>query len=212
VTLTADPEVGWDVAAWAGACGGVAATSPCTLDLANDVSVSARFEQILWQLSASVQGQGTVSTTPSGIKCRDNCSSPFADGTRVSLLADPDDGWRFSSWVGACAKTPVGQPCEVVVTSDLSVGAIFERIVWDLQVDVRGGGGVTSNPPGIDCPNDCSATYADGTQVTLFATADLGYDFYRWGGACQGTPRNQSCVLDAHGALTVTAEFILNVE
>ena len=67
-----------------------------------------------------------------------------------------------------------------------------------------GGGTVTSTPPGITCPGDCTADYDDGTGVTLIASAASGSLFGGWGGACSGTG---SCALTMDGDKTVTATF-----
>ncbi len=50
-----------------------------------------------------------------------------------------------------------------------------------------GSGVVTSNPAGIDCGSDCSATNAYATLITLTADAGAGSAFTGWSGACNGT-------------------------
>jgi hypothetical protein len=45
-----------------------------------------------------------------------------------------------------------------------------------------GTGTITSSPSGIACGTDCFESYADGTNVTLSATADMGYYFTGWSG------------------------------
>src|SRR5437016_381023 len=51
-----------------------------------------------------------------------------------------------------------------------------------------GNGTVTSNPPGIDCGANCSASYDGGTVVTLTATSAPDSTFEGWtGGGCSGT-------------------------
>src|SRR5262249_52175663 len=51
-----------------------------------------------------------------------------------------------------------------------------------------GTGSVTSSPAGINCGSTCSHSFADGSAVTLTATADAGSKFTGWsGGGCSGT-------------------------
>ena len=50
-----------------------------------------------------------------------------------------------------------------------------------------GGGTVSSTPAGIDCGPTCSASFDDGTSVTLTATANANATFTGWSGAgCSG--------------------------
>lgn len=70
-----------------------------------------------------------------------------------------------------------------------------------------GSGTVTSSPAGINCGVDCSEDYAEGTVVTLTATADAGSTFTGWsGGGCMGTG---GCTVTMDAAKTVTATFTL---
>ena len=75
-----------------------------------------------------------------------------------------------------------------------------------LTVAVAGGGSVTSDPAGIDCPGDCTESYAEGTQIKLTAAPENGWTFKEWTGGCTGTQTN--CVVTLSEDLQVTATFI----
>ena len=49
-----------------------------------------------------------------------------------------------------------------------------------LVVTVDGNGTVTSTPPGIACPPDCTAAFAPGTAVTLTEVPQLAHRFLGW--------------------------------
>jgi hypothetical protein len=59
-----------------------------------------------------------------------------------------------------------------------------------------GGGRVVSEPAGINCPSACSATFPQGTQVTLTAVPDAGFVFDSWSETCSGA--------DPHCLVTLT--------
>lgn len=68
-----------------------------------------------------------------------------------------------------------------------------------------GTGTVTSNPAGIACGATCAGNFANGGSVTLTATADAGFAFNGWSGACAGMARN--CTVAMNAAKSVTANF-----
>jgi hypothetical protein len=60
---------------------------------------------------------------------------------------------------------------------------------------------------GGDCPTSCTASFDSGQPVviTVSATADAGYRFVRWQGACTGA--SPTCALHASTSQNVTAIF-----
>lgn len=157
--------------------------------------------------NSSIAGAtGAVGSSPPGIDCGADCSEPYANGTVVTLTADPAAGSRFAGWSGACFGA--APTCEVVMTANRAVTATFEPegLTYTLTV-VRtgtGDGAVTSTPPGIDCGADCTEPYLGGTTVSLEATAAGGSTFAGWTGACSGSG---GCSVAMSAARSVTAEF-----
>jgi hypothetical protein len=73
---------------------------------------------------------------------------------------------------------------------------------------MAGFGTVTSSPAGIDCGNTCSAQFADGTAVTLTATAAFGWFFSGWGGDYGDCSGHGACVLTIDRDRVVKAAFV----
>ncbi len=68
-----------------------------------------------------------------------------------------------------------------------------------------GNGTVTSSPGGINCGGTCSASFNNGTGITLTAAAAGGSSFTGWsGGGCSGTG---TCNLTLNADAAVTATF-----
>jgi hypothetical protein len=68
-----------------------------------------------------------------------------------------------------------------------------------------GAGSVMSNPPGIDCGNDCVEPYPRGTLITLIPNPAEGSVFAGWNGTgCAGTG---ACMFNVDTDLSVTAIF-----
>jgi hypothetical protein len=75
---------------------------------------------------------------------------------------------------------------------------------FTLNTSVTGSGRIVAAPAGIDCGSDCTESYASGTSVTLSPTANPGYTFSGWSGACTGS---LSCTVSMTQARSVSALF-----
>lgn len=77
---------------------------------------------------------------------------------------------------------------------------------YTLAVTSGVNGSVSSSPAGIRCMPDsrCTATFDEGTTVTLTATPDSGYRLDAWGGDCTGAA---GCTVRMTADRDITARF-----
>jgi hypothetical protein len=67
-------------------------------------------------------------------------------------------------------------------------------------------GEVTSNPAGLACPDTCTATFDDGTDITLTATYDHSSGQITWDGC--DTSSGDSCMVNLTADRAVTARLV----
>ena len=207
VTLTAAPSVGWTFDGWSG--GGCSGTGTCTVTMSQARSVTATFIEQTFSLNVTATGNGVVTANAGTISCGNGdtfCADVYGAGTLVTLTATPAAGQSLTSWSGACS----GNAATCVVTMDQAraVTATFSGTAsypLDVGTSGSGTGTVTSNVGGINCGATCSATYSDGTLVTLTATPSGASAFNGWSGDCSGT--STTCVVTMSQARDVTADF-----
>ena len=60
---------------------------------------------IEFTLTVTVNGEGTVTSSPSGINCGTDCSQDFSQNSTVVLTAEAAAGFEFTGWSGACSGT-----------------------------------------------------------------------------------------------------------
>ena len=133
VQLTATPDPGSSFAGWSGACSG---TGPCVVTVDGPAQVTATFERVYYGVSVSVNGQGSVTSSPPGISCGTDCDESFASGTVVTLTATPGPGATFAGWTGACASA--GSSCALVVDGPKTVDAAFDTPAFVAAASLTG--------------------------------------------------------------------------
>jgi len=149
-------------------------------------SVTASFNAVTYALPVSKTGDGTVSSSPTGINCGSDCSENYASGTSVTLTASPATGSTFAGWSGACSGT--SSTCTVSMTAARSVSASFAMArttsVGNIEMSLRSSWGRTDSTAKV--------TVRDGTG-TLVAGATVSGT---WSGVVSGS---SSAVTNASG-------------
>ena len=127
------------------------------------------------------------------------------DPTSGTLYASVTTGFGAGNYL-ATVDTTNGTVTMVGSTqAGLDAIAIPRPLPLTLTLAGSGSGLVTSNPAGINCGAACSASFQQGTQVILTATAGSGSMFSGWsGGGCSGTLQ---CTVTVDTAKSVTARF-----
>ena len=181
VTLTATPNVGYRFFYWSGWCAG---TGACALTMTADYSVTAHFDAVATgnTLTTTASPSGGGSVTGAGI---------YGAGDSATVTATPATGYRFDRWSGACTGSGA---CEVAMSQVRSVTAHFVRqYTLTTTSEPPAGGTITGAGP-----------HDTGTNVTVTATANTGFSFLRWSGACTGTG---ACTVAMSADRSVTAHF-----
>ena len=156
---------------------------------------------VRYTLSIAVEpeGAGKVVLSP------EQPAEGYEAGTRVTLTAQANPGYRFERWSGDVSGT---QP-SVTLTMDSAkrVVAHFAKVVvvkryrLEVSVEPEGAGKVVLSP------SQPAEGYEAGTEVNLTAVANPGYRFEKWAGDASGI---ESCVvLVMDGDKKVTADFVV---
>ena len=71
-------------------------------------------------------GQGTVTSSPPGIDCGNDCEESFPSGTSVVLTATADGGSEFTGWGGDCSSCGTNTTCQIMLNADKTCSARFD--------------------------------------------------------------------------------------
>jgi len=206
VRLSAAQASGYFHTAWYG--GGCSDRGDCVVVLNSDTAVVAGFVRQV-AVSADVVGSGSVVASapdaPFGVCAGTGCV--VNPGDDVTLTATPDSGFTFDQWTGDCSGTDPIFTLSALALPDKACHASFvplPDVLLTIDYSGDGIGTVTSSPAGVNCPGACSASFQQGTVVTLSAVPADTVTFAGWSGPCSGTG---TCTFTLGGPTTVTAAF-----
>jgi uncharacterized repeat protein (TIGR02543 family) len=214
VTLTATAGSGWTFDHWEDDCGPATCSFPA---ISGDNTATAVFttaaavQTATFGVSlAAAHGAVTNGSTDYPIDCAGGtatatqCSLTAVQGSTLTVTEQPDAGYFFGGWAGACSGT--GASCAVYLSADKTASANFVSTASQtLTVTVSGGGTVTGGGVSCGAGSTCDAPEPPNSTITLTATPQSGYAFTGWGNACSGL--QTTCTVQMDAARTVTADF-----
>lgn len=177
------------------------------------------------ELSVSVVGSGSVTSTPAGITCGAQCSAAFDAGSVVTLSAAPASGFTFVGWGGACAGSGA---CEVTLSAGQRVSAQFNAVTPTPPTPTPNPSGfvtpigiptpdfgITEQAPTVPVPWDATHTTSAGRQFIYVCpscanSTDTGNPF---GYPAQPrmtvpSPIAAGSVVEVHGVIASNASFV----
>jgi len=125
ISLSAAYVAGYTFNGWSGACNG---NQGCDVTLSTDQAVTASYSANItnYTLTVTNSGNGTVTSSPAGINCGNDCSEIYTAGSNITLTATPATGYQFDGWSGAgCSGTGT---CIFELNADSTVNATFSLI------------------------------------------------------------------------------------
>jgi hypothetical protein len=185
VTLTATPDVGHRLAAWAGACSGVPITTPtCTVTMDQAQSVTTRFALQQFKLNLSFLGDTTGTISDGTTTYLTDTAVTVSYGQTLNLTATATNG-MFWTWGGACAAQGQTPTCSITISGDTNVSAEFDQTGYRYTVRPK-----TADP---SMWLGFYVTYPQNTTTTGECASTAS------GGACSGSlPRGTTVNLVAH--------------
>ena len=132
------------------------------------------------RIKPEISGPDGVSTFAGNRFSGTSAASPHVAGAAALILSRNPNYSVTELWNALTSSAidmgPSGQD-NVYGHGRLSLPQYFT-----LSISKTGSGTVTSEPPGVNCGNICSASYPSGTGVVLTARPDSGWSFSGWGG------------------------------
>jgi hypothetical protein len=169
-----------------------------------------QWDSALNPLNINRSGNGRVKGP--GVDCGSTCLVSVARGKNVTLTAEAEPGWVFSTWGGDCPHAT--GTCSVTLDEPRSVDALFTQVnaataTHSLTVRLtestlpgchgdNSNGTVTTNPSLLVCninvgsraPLQCSVDVEHGTSVALSASTGEQTNFVGFTGNCTGSSCN----------------------
>ena len=196
IELTAEAADGWQFVSWGGDLQGD--ENPTIIDIETDTEITILFERRDYELTITVEGEGSVSEEVIQAK-----TSTYPFETIVELTANPSTGWVFSRWEGDL--TGDENPAQIEIDEAKEVTAIFERDFFELTLNIEGEGTAEASLISGDQTDD---GFEFESEVEITATATDGWHFVNWSGDINSSENPVTVLID--GETNITAIFERN--
>jgi len=205
LTLTASPAAGWGFAGWAGTLTSSAAVWSYTMGSAAAVQ-TAQFGQCfpLTLTATGPAGSAASASLPNSYGC---AAGSYASGAPLSLSATVPSGATFLRWSGSGASgttSPLSYTMPAAAASVTAQIGTFTTCRRLTLVSAGCGAVDTPGPVSADCP---AGQYAEGSSITVRATADATCTLSQWSGDSSSTTATLSFTIPNRDA-TLQANFL----
>jgi hypothetical protein len=130
----------------------------------------------------------------------------YEEGSEVSLLAVPNEGYEFTRWEQDASGSV--NPVVITMTMAKNVTAVFTEIQTEttsfLLTIESINGIITANPSAED------GMYEEGTEVLLTAVANEGYEFIRWEQDASGSSNTVAITMTEAQNISVVFSLLLS--
>lgn len=118
IDITATPASGWDFVGWTGDVADAdAAATIVTMD--EDQEITANFSQDTYNLTVSIEGNGTINPSSGSHK--------YTQNKVITMTATPAEGWEFVGWTGDVDDIDASSTT-ITIDSDKTVTATFAQL------------------------------------------------------------------------------------
>jgi outer membrane protein assembly factor BamB len=165
--ISATPNTGYQFASWTGSGIGNLNSKDTNITIGGVQTATANFAPLNYILTVTASSGGSVS----------NVTGSYPYDTNVSLVATPNSGYAFASWVqsGNGLSDTTSASVTARIDNNQSIHATFSPLPYNLSLTAGAGGSATNEPAGT--------SHNFGSQVTITAIPDAGYYFTGWTGS-----------------------------
>ena len=186
-TITATPKIGYSFSTWSGSGVTNPSNQTTTASMTQNRDINASFTLLSYPLILTSGEGGSVTG-----------SGTFSHGDTPTIVATPNTGYVFDSWVGAGVSDANSATTTISMISSRTATATFSAIDYTLSLVAQSGGSVSGG--GV-------ASY--GEKIPINAIPDLNYTFLSWSGAGLDDPNSSSTFATITGDTTITANFVV---
>ena len=194
VSLIATPDKGFRFVNWTSKNLVVSTNAKFHFTANSNGDFTANFEAIPDSLMVTV-----AATAEHGLV---SGAGKYQKGETVTLVATPDNGYKFVGWTANNTIVSVDASYSFTVSEDVNLIATFEAVPDNsvIVTATASAGGMVSG----------AGTYQKGETVTLVATPDKGYKFAGWAANNSIVSTSAEYSFTVEEAITIVANFMVD--
>ena len=191
ITVTARANAGYQFAGWYQGEQRVSTENPYTFTVESSITLTARFEKKKFAVKVEAQTGGVAS----------GGNEEAEAGSEITVTATANEGYEFTGWYEGSEKKSTEAVYTFTVEKSVTLTAKFKRKqtageTVTVQAVAEEGGTASGGKEA-----------AVGSEITVTATADKGYEFVGWYEGSKKKSTEAVYTFTVEKAVTLTAKF-----